>query len=89
MFLEVGVEMEADTDLDGLARGARWRDDDDSARRWLGGDERLAVGRQVVVANLSLHELESCKDDAAGGMGWSHSAGGVWSCALLQLCYGR
>ena len=51
--LEVGLEVQADRELDGLAGGARRRDDDDAPRGRLGRDEGVVVGREVLVSDVA------------------------------------
>jgi hypothetical protein len=53
LALEERVEMQANRELDGLARGARGRDDYDAAGRRLRGREGFAIRREVVIAYVT------------------------------------
>ncbi len=55
LALENGVEMKSKSEFDCLARSARRRDDENTPRRRLGGDERVVVGREVTVVRLPEH----------------------------------
>ena len=53
VLLEVRLDVEADRELDRLAGGARRRDDDHAPGRRLGRDERVVVGREVLVSYVA------------------------------------
>ncbi len=69
MLLEERLDVEAERQLDRLARRARRRDDDDAPGRRLGANERVVIGREPVVVNGAgwTHAPRRCKDDAAWG----------------------
>ena len=54
VLLEKGLDVETERELDRLARGARRRDDDDAAGRWLGRDEGFVIG-EVRIADVAYH----------------------------------
>jgi len=51
LALENRLDAESERELDCLARRPRRSDDDDAPGRRLCGDERLVIGREVVIAN--------------------------------------
>ena len=51
--LQEGVDVQANCEFNGLARGAGWRNHNDAARRRLGRHKSVVVGRQVAVARIS------------------------------------
>ena len=66
--LEKGVEVQADGEFDGLARGACGCDDDDAAGTRLGREVGLAVGRQKAIGGFS-HALNLPRDALGLGRG--------------------
>ena len=55
LFLEHGVEMKTEGELDRLAGGARRRDDENLSGRRLGGEKGVVVGWEIPVSYLSRH----------------------------------
>src|SRR5258706_10860978 len=65
--------MKAECELDSLASGARWGDDDHSASRWLRRDECCVVGRKVFVLDGARHVCKLHKKSP----GWNCTARGT------------
>ena len=53
LALQQRVEVQLHRELDRFTRGARGCDDDDAACRWLRGREGFAIGRKIVIANVT------------------------------------
>jgi hypothetical protein len=53
LLLENRFDVKVEGQLDGLARGASWGNDDDAASRRLRGDECRAIRRKVLISYLS------------------------------------
>ena len=73
-LLEERLDVQPHRELDGLARGARRRDDDHAAGRRLCPDERVVVG-QVWISDVSNHASQTSKDETGSSCGAPCMAG--------------
>src|SRR5204862_4120194 len=65
ILFEKRLDPEGECELDGLAGGARRRDDDHASGRRLRFDELFPIRRKPMLVDASNHERGRCKDDAA------------------------